>query len=194
MLFDVGQAVLKLFVRGGGGRIGDFSLSSAMAAVNRAIVGCVEEHAVRVTMRDAGHGHVTLFSERVFHVRLEDREFLFFGYGLKAYRAIRVVLVHQGGVIRSDPHVELFMSLRESLALVRCDVKDVFELIHRLDPLLLLPDPAVPVFFGNIFPYFGSRSGFETFANFIDGHNIESHSASPGNRIQSVREGCQIPI
>jgi hypothetical protein len=164
---DVGQALLDLALGGGAGRVGHLALAGAVAAVDRAVVGRIEEDPVRVAVGDAGHRHVALLGQRVVEVGGRVAELAHGRHRLEPHRAGRVLRIHQGRVVGGDPHVELGVGLDDGASLVVGEADDVVELRERGDPLALLPVPVVPLVVGDALPD-GARGVGEAGADVAD--------------------------
>ncbi len=142
---DVVDADVELGAGGGRGRVGDLAFAGAVAAVHRAVVADVKKHAIRVAVRDAGHGHVGFFGQGIFELKGIGGEFAGLRHGLQAHGAGRVVGLHEGRVVRGDGDAEQGAALCEGVAFLGSERDDLLEGFQGADAVLLLPVPAVPL-------------------------------------------------
>ena len=121
------------------GRVGHLALARAVAAVHRAVVGRVEEHAIGIAVRDARHRHVPLLRQRILQIVRREGQLAHLGDRLQPDRAVRVVGIHQRRVVRRDAHVEHRVGFLEGAPLLVGDRDDPLELVHAGHAVALLP-------------------------------------------------------
>ena len=81
------------------GRVADNAAARAVAAIAGALRGDEHQHAVGIAMHQSGHGRMLVFSQRIFHHRLERYHFGRCGNDLLTYWTVRVFWIDQAGKV-----------------------------------------------------------------------------------------------
>ena len=161
--FELRMEVIRLGVR-------DQAAARAVAAIGSAAVGDQEEHAVRVTMDDARHGHGAFFADGVLGFARGDIGLLDARDDLPADRAIRVLGVDEVEEMRRDRQRELVRGEEAPFPLLLGEHEHLFQLGQRRDPVAQLPMPVVPLRGGHVFP--SALAGMPVFAEVLRIHRL----------------------
>jgi len=119
-------------------------------AVHGAHLGDREQHAVGVTVRDVGHGGVKVLLKGVLGLLGMHDELGRGGDALHAHGAVRVVGIHERGVVGRDRHAELAHAGLEVGTLPGREVEHLLEVGDGGQPVGELPVIVVPVAFGHV--------------------------------------------
>ena len=135
----------------GGGRlgVGDLPFACAVAAIDGAVVGHIEEHPIGVAMGDAGHRHVALFGERIGKLEGVVEQLSSLRDGLQPNGAVGVPVFAQRGVVGGDRDEEGLGGADESVSLRVREPEDPVEFAKPAQAVALLPAPVAPVVFAH---------------------------------------------
>ena len=157
----------------------DQAAPGAVAAVHRAHLGDHEQHAVGVAVRDARRRRVEVLGDGVLQVLGAHDELGRRGHALHAHRAVRVVGVHERGVVGRDRHAELAHAGLEVGALLGGQVEHLLEVGDRGQPVGELPAIVVPLLGGHVF-----EAG-DLFP--VPGRRLYAHVVSSSRRPPAIR-------
>ena len=124
--------------------------ASAVTAVHRAHVGNEEQHAVGITVSQAGCGRVLVFVQRVEKVGTGLMSLKTSGNALLAHWVVGVIGIDEAQVVRSDCHAQSREGLFHALFFLSGKADVLLQVLESLDAVLYLPFPVVPLLIGNI--------------------------------------------
>jgi hypothetical protein len=149
--FQVAEGGLEFGVQFLLAHAGDDAAARAVAAVARTAVRHEEEHAVRVAMHEARHGHVAVLAAGIAHLIGIFPGFLDARDDLPADRAAGIGGVHQVEIMRGDRHRQLVAGEQHAGAFLVGEREMLLQLLQRRDPVSELPGGVVPVGGGDVF-------------------------------------------
>ena len=149
---DVAESLLVFRVEVVVLRVADEPAARAIAAIGGAAVGDEEQHAVGITVDEAGHGGVFVLAERVEHLARGNHHLVTARDELLAQRAIGVPAVDEVEKIRRDRERKLLVGEEATGFLGRRECHMPLELLHRRDAVLQLPSPVAPIGFRHVLP------------------------------------------
>ena len=123
----------------------DQAPAGAVPAVHRAHLGDHEQDAIGIAVGDARRRRVEVLADGVLHVLGAHDELGRRGDALHAHRAVRVVGVHERGVVGRDRHAELAHAGLEVGALLGREVEHLLEVGDGGQPVGELPVVVVPL-------------------------------------------------
>ena len=145
VFFEVAEGGLELGVQLLLADAAHHAAAGAVTAVAGAAVGDEEEHAVRVAVDEAGHGHVAVLAAGVGHLigivpgLLDARD------NLPADWAVGIVGVDEIEIVRCDGHCQLVPGEQHAGAFLLAKLEVLLELGERGDAVAELPGGAVPL-------------------------------------------------
>ena len=138
--------------RVGAARVGYLPLSSAVAAVHRAVMRDIKKHAIRVPVCDAWRGESGLLAKWVFEFKIELEELFLAWERLCADGAEGIVGIDERGIIRGDRDMKPVITRlkRGKFFGGKADIfLDGFDASKAVG---LLPSPVIPLGERNVVP------------------------------------------
>ena len=157
--------------------------AGAVTAVHGALVGDQQQHAVRITVGQAGGGGVGILVQGIGILVIGILQLLSAGDSHLADGIEGIVQIDQGQVVGGNSHAQLAQSLADALLLIGSQGHVLLQILNRLSAVGDLPMPVVPQILGNIgeqtVASLHSRFSFTISCCFGVGQRLGSHTGPP---------------
>jgi len=157
--------------------------AGAVTAVHGALVGDQQQHAVRITVGQAGGGGVGILVQGIGILVIGILQLLSAGDSHLADGIEGIVQIDQGQVVGGNSHAQLAQGLADALFLIGSQGHVLLQILNRLSAVGDLPMPVVPQILGNVgeqtVASLHSRFSFTISCCFGVGQRLGSHTGPP---------------
>ena len=161
VLLKIGECLVEIRVQFLFAGAAHHPAAGAITAVGSASVGHKEKDPVRISVHQAGDGHMAILSTRIGHLPRRRVSLLHAWDHLPANGAIGIIRLDEIEEVRCDGKRELASCEQGPCPLRGSHGDEVLEFPKRGNAVLQLPFPVVPFLCGNVRPISG-RMGNET--------------------------------
>ena len=124
--------------------------TGAVTAVHRAHVGDQEQHAIGITVCQAGRGRILILMQGVEQIGSDLMCLKAGGDALAAHGIVRIIGIDEAQIIRSDSHTQGLQGLLDTFFLLSSKAYILLEFLKGLDAVFHLPFPVIPLLVGNV--------------------------------------------
>ena len=133
-------------------RLTDYPPPAAVSTIHTALVRDQEQDTVGVPVREPFVGRIDRLVDGVGHLILCDMQFVRRRYALLPHGTIRIVRIHERGVVRRDGHPEILRRVGDLPLLLIGKVDNLAQRLDFRDPVPDLPLPVGPLLERRVLP------------------------------------------